>query len=279
MNRFNTLVLSLAISTMLAAPAIAKPAGYIVTWDPGDAALEGRAAVEREGEKLTPSLLMPLKDGDRISVTDKATALRVELPNATSAAVGGGSTALDITGEMAADDEAAALMERLAKALAGPSPVQSDSPELRIPMAFDGQNFLLPEGGPVHLSWSGGQAPYTIIFDIDGRRKDFATTREQQVSFDLPKLTSSKLSVIVKDKTRKRARIEFHLRQQLPGIPDAIAKAPVSPEFNDLLVKAWLGQRHDGMWRAHILRLLRNGEKQTALERKFADFLEAGGTY
>lgn len=279
MQRLKHLFLSLAVSTMLTAPALAKPAGYIVTWDPVDAALDGRATIERGGETLTPSRLMPLQDGDRISVSDTQTALRVELPNATSTAVGGSSAAIEVKGALATGDEAAALMDRLGKALAGPAPAPEASSGLRIPMAFDGQNFLLAEGGPLHISWSGGQGPYTIIFDIDGRRKDFATTRDQKISFDLPQLTSSKFSVIIKDRNRKRTRIDFHIRQQLPGIPDEIAKAPVSPEFNDLLVKAWLGQRHDGMWRAHILRLLRNSTQQTALERKFADFLEAGGTY
>jgi hypothetical protein len=278
MSVFRQLAALLGLAALLAGPAAAKPAGYIVSWTPDEGAIAERAAVLRNGDRLTPTLLMPLQPGDSVAVEDGATTVYVEGAGRKLAAADSKNGGVAVTGELTLADEAVSLAARLEAALARPAAVPpAGSGGLAVPMAFDGQNFLVADGGPVYLAWSGGEAPYSLIFDIDGRRKELATTQERQIGFDIPALPRNRFSVVIKDRKRERVRVDFHIRQQLPAVPDAIAQAPVSPEFGDLLVKAWLAQRLDGMWRTHVIRLLRNSPAQSAVERRLLAHLEAGG--
>ncbi len=271
------LVLSLAGTQ----PGLAEngQGGLILSWEPADADIAKAATIDRAGTALVPALLMALEQEDVVIVNDPDVRLHVETAAGEQSA-GGPNPRLTITGDLNVGTEAQGLIGRLAKALASaPAVGTADGKVLAMPMAKDGQNFVTPEGGPVHLGWSGGEAPYSLIFDINGRRKELATTREQSIDFDIPKEATNRFSVIVKDRARKRVRVDFHMRKQTATVPDAILSAPGSPRFKAMLETAWLAQRLNGMWRIHTIRLLRNGDSEQSFEARFTAFLEAGGMF
>jgi hypothetical protein len=271
--------LPIALALLITDAHAGKPGGFIMGWAPANEDAGKSIAIERAGAKVAPALLMPLDNGDSIAVDGSGVRVQIETASGVEATVGGNSNRLEIKGEVGAGEDAIALAQRLGTALNRAQPAMAADSELRVPMAVDDQNFLIRDGGPIHLSWVGGEGPFTLAFDIDGRRKDLARTESRQISFDIPEPASKRFTVIIKDQARRRVRVDFRLRDQLPAIPDGIAKAPVSPHFRETLVNAWLAQRLAGMWRVHVIRLLRNGREQGGLEQAFIALLESGRTF
>jgi hypothetical protein len=142
-------------------------------------------------------------------------------------------------------------------AIAPDNMMSRDSGEaLSIPMAVHGANYILNDGRPLWLAWSGGKPPYRIRFTADGVAAVHDGIAATAVSLDLPRTLPPRLRMTLEDAVGRRTSISIRLRDKRPD-----------PEFGSssgtlartLAYAAWLTGVQEGRWSIEAARVL-NGE-------------------
>ena len=252
----------LALLGLSALPALAddaRPAGYIIAYELKGLDAEKGTVVVRNGTELTPKLLMPLYDDDAVFIRDQASKITLSLAKEGNLVVSGKVMRKDIAGEMTSGDDGFSIIEQIASILAGHSDddsfsvlVSKGGDELKAPAAVRGRNFLLREGGPVHIAWMGGEAPFSIRID-QGQGGQAAQQDTREIEIPLAGISSSKFAVIVTDARKRKLRIPFEFRKAAPKVPDKVQ----ARENRGEVAAIWLAGEQNGAWRIEALRKLR----------------------
>jgi hypothetical protein len=117
-------------------------------------------------------------------------------------------------------------------------------------------NFVVRDTGPVHLFWRNGNAPFRILFDLDGRRQDVTLTRAQHLAFEIPESARKRFAVIIRDQDGQQSKVFFRLRDRDPLAQSATGMRAPDKFRQD---QAWQLARHQhGMWYLHSLSSLLN---------------------
>lgn len=255
-------LLFLAILNLSASFAIAedaRPAGYIMAYELKGADADKGTVVVRNGAELAPKLLMPLYDDDAVFIRDEASRITLSLAREGNLVVSGKLMRKDITGEMTSGDDGFSIIEQIAAILAGDSDdngfsvlVSKGGDEIKAPLAVRGRNYVLRDGGPLHLIWMGGEAPFSVRID-QGQGGEAAQQEARDIEIPLAKIAGRKFSVTVTDARKKKLRVAFELRKAAPKVPDKVT----ARDSTGAIAAIWLAGRESGAWRIEALRRLR----------------------
>jgi hypothetical protein len=124
--------------------------------------------------------------------------------------------------------------------------------EMKAPLAAHGRNHILRNGGPLLVSWVGGEGPFSV--SIEGEKNGKAVVQAERV-IDVPlgDISGSRFAVVVTDAHKRRLRIPFDFRK-------AALKAPEKVKARDNrgeIAAIWLASQQNGAWRFEAARQLR----------------------
>ncbi len=258
------LLLPLLALLGLFAPAalgeVARPAGYIMAYELKGLDAEKGTVVVRNGAELAPKLLMPLYDDDAVFIRDGASRITLSLAKEGNLVVSGGLMRKDIAGEMGSGDDGFSIIGQIADILGGEGDddsfsvlVSKGGDEPKVPAAVHGRNYVLREGGPLHLDWTGGKAPFQVTID-QGQGGEALQQVAREIDIPLGAIAGSKFAVIVTDAAKKKLRIAFELRKAAPEVPEQVKARDRSGE----IAAIWLAGRDNGAWRIEALRRLQS---------------------
>ncbi|WP_119391022.1 hypothetical protein [Taklimakanibacter lacteus] len=255
-------LLFLAVLNLSAGFAIAedaRPAGYIMAYELKGADADKGTVVVRNGTELAPKLLMPLYDDDAVFIREEASRITLSLAREGNLVVSGKLMRKDITGEMTSGDDGFSIIEQIAAILAGDSDdngfsvlVSKGGDEIKAPAAVRGRNYVLRDGGALHLAWLGGEAPFSVRID-QGQGGEAARQEARDIEIPLARIAGRKFAVTVTDARKKKLRVAFELRKAAPKVPDEVK----ARDSNGTIAAVWLAGRENGAWRMEALRRLR----------------------
>jgi hypothetical protein len=249
-------MLGLSISAYAEEP---RPAGYIMAYELKGRDAEKGTVVVRNGKELLPMLLMPLYDDDAVFIRDEASRITLSLAREGNLVVSGKVMRKDIAGQMASGDDGFSIIEQIFTILAGDGDddsfsvlVSKGGDDLKAPMAVRGRNLVLREGGPLHLAWMGGEAPFSVSID-QGQGDEAIKQAARDIDIPLAKITGRKFAVTITDARKKKVRVAFELRKNAPKVPQKVE----ARETDGVIAAVWLAGRENGAWRIEALRQLR----------------------
>jgi hypothetical protein len=141
-----------------------------------------------------------------------------------------------------------------------PATMSSQAAESKTPFAVVDAgaevNFVVRDTGPVHLFWRNGNAPFRVLFDLDGRRQDITLTSTHHLAFEIPESARKRFAVIIRDQDGQQNKVFFRLRDRDP-LAQGATEMRASGKFR--LDQAQQLSRHQhGMWYLHSLSSLLN---------------------
>ena len=236
----------------------ARPAGYIMAYELKGADADKGTVVARKGTELQPKLLMPIYDGDSVFIRDETSKITLSLASEGNLVVSGKLMRKDIAGEMASGDDSFTIIEQIVAILSGRGDDDSFSvlvskgtetgEAIKVPLAVRGRNYILRDGEPVRLAWTGGEGPFSVQV---GKGK--AVTQDvREVTLATDALAASRFAVTITDARKRKIRIAFEMKKALPITPAKIK----ARDTNGELAAAWLAGRADGAWRFEAVRQL-----------------------
>ncbi len=236
-----------------------RPAGYIMAYELKGADAEKGTVVVRKGTELQPKLLMPIYDGDSVFIRDETSKITLSLAREGNLVVSGKLMRKDIAGEMASGDDSFTIIEQIVAILAGRGDDDSFSvlvskgtetgEAIKVPLVVRGRNYILRDGGPVRLTWSGGEGPFSVM--VGNGKTVIQDAREIVISADA--MAVRKFSVTILDIKKRKLRIAFEAKKTLPSVPAKIK----ARDTNGEIAAVWLASRADGAWRFEAVRQLR----------------------
>jgi hypothetical protein len=236
-----------------------RPAGYIMAYELKGSDAEKGTVVVRDGKELAPKLLMPLYDDDSVFIRDEASRITLSLAREGNLVVSGKVMRKEIAGEMPSGDDGFDIIGQIADILFGHGEddslsvlVAKGGDELRAPLAVRGRNYILREGNPLRIAWTGGEGPFEVRIDQGQGGKSVAQAN-REIEIPLAEISASKFAVVVADASKRTLRIAFELREAPPKAP-----AKVKARENHGEVEAvWLAAQQKGAWRFEAVRRLR----------------------
>jgi hypothetical protein len=265
---------------LLALPGFAEPApaGYVMSIELHGQDAAQKTAIIREGKELPPKLMMPLYAKDVIFLRDAESKIGIEIDGGTEKEIAGANARFEVTGEVETGDDAWSLITAVAAVIGGeegeavPDNMVSrgTEDELKIPMAVHGPNFLVGDGAPMWLAWSGGKAPYAVIVDVDGHASVHDKIALQEFEF-APPAAAKRFTVTVKDADGRSAKVVMRYRKALPVPGDGLKGKLPEGDAKDLVYAAWLTSLRDGDWSIEAAQLLR---KHAATDTRARALLE-----
>lgn len=237
----------------------ARPAGYIMAYELKGADAERGTVVVRKGDELQPKLLMPIYDGDSVFIRDETSKITLSLAREGNFVVSGKLMRKDIAGEMASGDDSFTIIEQIVAILAGRGDDDSFSvlvsksaatgDEIKVPLVVRGSNYILGGGEPIHLTWSGGEGPFSV--QVAAGKPVPHEARE--LTINVKALVGTKFTVKITDARKRVVRIVFVVKEALPKVPAKIKARDVNGE----ITAVWLAGRANGAWRFEAVRQLR----------------------
>lgn len=262
MTRFFALLLGmlcLFAGAVAAGAQEARPAGYVMAYELKGADAEKGTVVVRKGTELEPKLLMPIYEGDSVFIRDEASRITLSLAREGNLIVTGKLMRKDVTGEMASGDDSFSIIEQIVAILAGKGDDDSFSVlvskgaetgnAIRVPLAVRGRNYIVKQGEPLRLDWTGGEAPFTVRV---GEGKT-VTQDAREITIGADAMSGKRFAVTIIDAGKRKLRIAFEVRQALPKVPAKIK----TRETNGEVAAVWLAGLDDGAWRFEAVRQLR----------------------
>lgn len=233
-----------------------RPAGYIMAYElKGVDAAKGTVVV-RKGSELAPKLLMPLYDDDAVFIRDEASKITLSLAKEGNLVVSGKLMRKDIAGEMTSGDDGFSIIGQIADILTGEGDgdsfsvlVSKGGDEMAVPMAVRGRNYILRNAQALHLSWTGGEGPFSIKVADD--KTVTQTTRD--IEIPTSNIAGNRFSVIITDARKQKLRIAFEMKKASPKVPDEVK----ARENHGEVGAVWLAGRDNGAWRFEAARQLR----------------------
>ncbi len=236
-----------------------RPAGYIMAYELKGTDAEKGTVVVRKGAELQPKLLMPIYDGDSVFIRDETSRITLSLAREGNLVVSGKLMRKDIAGEMASGDDSFTIIEQIVAILAGRGDDDSFSvlvskgaetgEAIKVPFVVRGRNYILGGGEPVHLTWSGGEGPFSVQV-ATGK----AVTHEaRELTINVNMLAGAKFAVTITDARKRAVRIAFVVKKTLPKVPDKVR----ARDTNGEIAAVWLAGRDNGVWRFEAVRQLR----------------------
>lgn len=236
-----------------------RPAGYIMAYELKGTDAEKGTVVVRKGAELQPKLLMPIYDGDSVFIRDETSKITLSLAREGNLVVSGKLMRKDIAGEMASGDDSFTIIEQIVAILAGRGDDDSFSvlvsksaatgDEIKVPLVVRGSNYILGGGEPIHLTWSGGEGPFSVQV-ATGK----AVTHEaRELTINVKALVGPKFTVKITDARKRVVRIVFVVKRALPKVPAKVK----ARDTNGVIAAVWLAGRDNGAWRFEAVRQLR----------------------
>ena len=145
-----------------------------------------------------------------------------------------------------------------------------------MPIANRAPNYVLRNGSPVWIEWSGGAEPFTVTLEADGKTFPLAETKDRLVRFNLPEDAGQRLVLKIVDAMKRSVRVSLRIKESLPSMPADLGGDSTSPELLPALTAAWLARQDDGAWRIEAARMLRNSQDSSAALKRVGDALFAG---
>jgi hypothetical protein len=261
------LLLATTASLLLAAVAFAEqtPAGYVMSVELHGEDAAQKTAIIREGKELPPKLMMPLYAKDVIFLRDGESRIGIEFDGGTEKEIAGANARFEVKGEVATGDDAWSLISAVAAVIGGDEGeavpdnmvARGSANELKIPMAVHGANFLVGDGAPLWLAWSGGKAPYTVVVEAGGRSTEHDKIAVQELEFAPPPPSTKRFTVTVKDAEGRAATVVMRYHNGLPQPGSSFKGKLPQGEAKGLVYAAWLTGLHDGDWSIEAAQLLR----------------------
>lgn len=237
----------------------ARPAGYVMAYELKGADAEKGTVVVRKGAELEPKLLMPIYDGDSVFIRDEASKITLSLAREGNLIVTGKLMRKDVTGEMASGDDSFSIIEQIVAILVGKGDDDSFSVlvskgadtgnAIKVPLAVRGRNYVLKQGEPLRLDWTGGVAPFSVRI---GEGK-VVTQETREIVIGAGVMNEKRFAVTIADAGKRKLRIAFEVRQALPKVPARIK----ARETNGAVAAVWLAGLDEGAWRFEAVRQLR----------------------
>lgn len=237
----------------------ARPAGYIMAYELKGADAEKGTVVVRKGAELQPKLLMPIYDGDSVFIRDETSKITLSLAREGNLVVSGKLMRKDVAGEMASGDDSFTIIEQIVAILAGRGDDDSFSvlvsksaatgDEIKVPLVVRGNNFILGSGEPIHLTWSGGEGPFSVQV-ANGKP---VTHEARELTINVKALAGTKFVVKITDARKRAVRIVFVAKKALPKVPQKVK----ARDTNGEIAAVWLAGRDNGAWRFEAVRQLR----------------------
>jgi hypothetical protein len=259
--------LAMCLMVVIGSPARAEEAsealGFIISYDLRGADARRGTAVVREGAELAPKLWMPLFAGDTVFVRDPESSILLDIADGTRVEVKG----IERRFTLSATVTSAGMWQFVTQIaeLFGDSE-EEDAPtnmmskgdrSLDVPMAARGPNYIVSVAEPLWVGWRGGKGPYRLSVEVEGVRQPLGEYAETEAAIAVPKNAGSRFALIIEDSRGGRVRIAFHLRKQVPGLPEEIAREAPRLGAGQAIVAAWLAAQENGAWRFEAARVLR----------------------
>lgn len=257
--RLRILTILLIMLGFQAQPGLAqdgRPAGYIMAYELKGVDAEKGTVVVRKGSELAPKLLMPLYDDDAVFIRDEASKITLSLAKEGNLVVSGKLMRKDIAGEMASGDDGFSIIEQIADILIGGGDgdsfsvlVSKGGDEIAVPMTVRGRNYILRNVQPLRLSWTGGQAPFSV--EVAGGKAIVQASRD--IEIPTANIAGNRFSVTITDVRKRKLRIAFEVRKASPKVPEKVK----ARENHGEVGAVWLAGRNEGAWRFEAVRQLR----------------------
>lgn len=236
-----------------------RPAGYIMAYELKGSDAEKGTVVVRDGKELAPKLLMPLYDDDSVFIRDEASRITLSLAREGNLVVSGKVMRKEIAGEMPSGDDGFDIIRQIADILFGHGEddslsvlVAKGGDELKAPMAVRGRNYVLRQGNPLRIAWTGGKGPFSVRIDQGQGGKSVAQAN-REIEIPLAEISASKFAVVVTDANKSKLRIAFELRKAPPKTPEKVK----ARENHGEVEAVWLAAQQKGAWRFEAVRRLR----------------------
>lgn len=253
---FIILLLILGLQAQLGFAQDDRPAGYIMAYELKGVDAEKGTVVVRKGSELAPKLLMPLYDDDAVFIRDEASRITLSLAKDGNLVVSGKLMRKDIAGEMASGDDGFSIIEQIADIFLGEGEddsfsvlVSKGGDEMAVPMAVHGRNYILRNALPLHLNWTGGEAPFSV--EVEGSKAITQTTRD--IEIPVSTVAGNRFSVTIMDARKRKLRVAFQMKKASPKVPDEVKARENRGEVGAI----WLAGRDNGAWRFEAARQLR----------------------
>jgi hypothetical protein len=238
----------------------ARPAGYIMAYDLKGADAQAGTVVVRDGKELPPKLLMPLYDDDSVFIRNETSKVMLSLARDGNFVVSGKIMRKEVAGEMPSGDDGFDIIEQIAEILFGGGEddslsvlVAKGGDELHAPMAVRQRNYVLREGKPVQVTWTGGDGPFTVRIDQGQGGGKEVTQTTRMIEVPLTTISGNRFAVVVTDANKRRLRIAFGIRTAPPKAPEKVKARENSGEVEAV----WLSAQQNGAWRFEAIRRLR----------------------
>jgi hypothetical protein len=287
MRQLSFAILFLCGFLALAVPAIAsdrEPVAHIVEIDLQGEDVASGTAIVREGTEYKPTIWMPLYDRDIVFVRDPKSSVLIDYGTGGRAEVGQARMRLEISAETAHGGDTWGIISALGELLRGEEGEQvptnlvakGDDGTLAVPIANRTPNYVLRDGSPVWIEWSGGAEPFTVTLEADGKTLPLAETKDRLVSFNLPDDAGQRIVLKIVDAMKRSVRVSLRSKASLPSMPADVGGDSTSPELLPALTAAWLARQDEGAWRIEAARMLRNAQGDNAALKRVGDALFAG---
>lgn len=252
------LLLMLGILALPARAGDNRPAGYIMAYELKGADAEKGTVVVRDGKELPPKLLMPLYDDDSVFIRDETSKVTLSLAHEGNLVVSGKLLRKEIV-EMPSSDYGFDIIGQIVDVLFDDGDgdslsvlVAKGGDELKAPMAVRGRNYILRNGEPLHIAWTGGEGPFAVLID-EGQGSKPVSQAAREIDVPVAKIAGNRFSLVVTDGRKRKLRIAFELRKALPKVP---AKVKARDNRGEISV-VWLAAQQNGAWRFEAARQLR----------------------
>ena len=271
----------------LVAPTYAadrEPVAHIVEIHLQGEDLAKETAIVRDGAELKPAIWMPLYDRDIVFIRDPKSRVLVDYGTSGRAEVDQTRMRLEISAETAHGGDKWGIISAIGELLMGEEDEQvptnlvakGDDGTLSVPIANRTPNYVLANGTPIWIEWSGGAEPFTVTLEADGKVEPIAETKDRLVKFTLPGDRAQRHVLKIVDAMKRSARVSLRVRESLPSMPADLAGGTTPSDLQPALTAAWLAQQDDGAWRIEAARMLRNAQDNNATLKRVGDALFAG---
>lgn len=277
------LFLVLALAALGAAPVRGEPsrAAFVTAIELRGADETAGTAIRREGKELRPRLFMPLFAGDEVFLREAASRIVLETAGGAEQSVSGAGARFVVTGDAVAGGGFWNMLDAVADAIGGESDdiapdnmMSRDSGDvLGIPMAVHGANFIVDDGSPLWLAWSGGTAPYRIRISADGVALVLHGILANDTVLDLPKPLPSRIKITLEDAGGRSAHVSLRRHEERPNAGFGDVRAGLA---KDLAYAAWLTGFQDGGWTIEAARLLRQEATTNPAARRLLNRIATG---